>query len=298
MQALFQRNVPFSLALAVAVFGAVKILFTFFAWLFQPEDPLFRRHLDTLWDKLHSASLHDAAIEVLGTIHARLDAVFSHEGSYEKFSAVCLVVNYICCVLWVGHISTTYFHVGFIRSVIELGFGSHLGLFLLALSLAILDAGSLYLTIALLGHIAAKSQFSTVLLHIVAEIAVIIAVFLVAMAVFHFIIDPRRPVGPGLGFILWAILSRIPELLQNLPSRPLQYFYVLGTLTAIAAFPTLTYAVALFGLVLIWPAWMWRCIRRIIYLVTTDKAPVMKQLGDFCGYISALATFIAKAVSL
>src|SRR5262245_2083186 len=267
------------LALASGIFGIVKIAFAFFAWLLQPEDPIFRRHLDTLWDKLHLVSLHDAAIGVLRTIYSRLDGVFSEDRAYTKFVFVCLVINYLCSLLGLGFISANYlFHQGFVRSITELTFGVHFGLLVLALWLALLDAGSLYLTIVFLRRISTRARFSTVLLHIVGELAVLVAVFLIAMAAFHFVLDPgtygRVRIFPLP--ITWAVLSKIPELVRDLPSRPPHYFYTIGTLTVFAAFPTLTYCFALLGLVFVWPKWMWRFIRRVIFLITTDKAPVMK----------------------
>jgi hypothetical protein len=117
------------------------------------------------------------------------------------------------------------------------------------------------------------------------------------MAQFHFIAEPwlYEP-GNWLGSVVWAILARIPELLHALPFRPLKYFLFVGILTLNCAFPTLAYLAVLGLMCLIWPRWVWLVVRRVIYLLTTNKSPVLKQLGDFFGRLAAALTFIAQLI--
>jgi hypothetical protein len=187
----------------------------------------------------------------------------------------------------------------FMATIGSIPFEGHLGLLLLALVLAFLARGSLQTTIAFLRHITGGSKLSIIVLHAFLQVAVILIGFVLAMAEFHVIAEPWM-YHPGLwpGSMIWATLARIPELLNDLPSRSHDYFLFVGSLTMTCVFPTLAYLTVLAVMCLIWPRLSWLIVRRLVFNITSNKPPVLDQLGYFCGGVAAAIPLVAGLIPL
>lgn len=284
------------IVVSAALFGLVKLVFAFFGWLLEPEDRVFRKHLDALWDELHKRTLYQSVNRTLIVIHYRLLSLFETDRASKVFFWCSFAVSYLISLIALGFFGASEkgTFIGTIASISPVG---HFGLLFLAMVLAFLAKVSLQTTTALLWHITSGSKLSVIILHALLQIALILIAFVITMAQFHFIAEPwlYEP-GNWPGSVVWAILARIPELLHALPFRPLKYFLFVGILTLNCAFPTLAYLAALGLMCLIWPRWEWLVVRRVIYLLTTNKSPVLKQLGDFFGGLAAALTFMAQLI--
>jgi hypothetical protein len=278
--------------IAGALFGLTKAAFGFLGWLLEPEDRVFKKHLDALWDRLHEGSLHSGAIRVLAIIHDRLQSKFDDDSVKRGFFWCCFVINYVASIFALGVLLPE--KTGLFAWIASFTWREYFALSLLAIVLAFLSRGSLELTIRFLRHVVTHSNLKIIIGHIVLQIAVTFVVFAVAMAYFNFIIAPgeyhvsKWPGGTTLG-----VLSRIPELLTELPLRPTNYFVFLGILTLTCAFPTAVYLAVLAATCLIWPRWIWLLVRRVVFLIASNKTPVLNQLGNFCGGIAAAIALIA-----
>lgn len=285
-----------ALVWAGAVLGTIKLVFSFFGWLLESEDHVLRRHLDGVWDRLHSTSLHEAVLDLLNKVHSRLSSVFEDKKSYKIFFVACLFVNYVCSVLALAFIGSLG-QFGFIESIRYINVLGHIGLLFLSSILSLIDCASLGFTLQLLRRVDSRTSVSQILMHSVLQWGLIACSFVLAMACLHFVTEPRRYVVEHdfPGAYVWVVLRRIPELVAAIPGRPFEYLLLLSIITATAAAATLVYILLVVGLLVMWPRWSWYLIRRSIFVLTTDKSPVLTQIGSFLGGIGAIVTFIVKA---
>jgi hypothetical protein len=183
---------------AASLFGLVKVLFVFCGWLLEPEDRILKKNLDSIWDLLHKLTLYEAAIHTLSKIYTRLESTFQMRRASVTFFWCCIAGSYLVTFITIVLVSAqkeTF--VDAIRSITPQGY---FGILVLTLSFAFLARASLWTTIAFLRHIITGSTLSILILHAFFQVAIVLSTFVLAMAVFHFVLEPwlyNPPLWPG-----------------------------------------------------------------------------------------------------
>ena len=282
---------------AITTLGLVKILFSFASWMLALHDKVFRTHLDELWDNLHAMTLHESVALVLQAIGVRLRATLERENAQTSLFFAFLIFNYVACILSLVVLGTSHGY-GIITSLKYINFGGYVGLLGLSITLSFIDILSMRVTAAFLVRVGSRNGRVHTIANFALSICVIAFAAMTAMLVFHFVTEPRYyyplPLWPG--GAVWSIISRAPSLLDALPQRPTWYFLLIGFFATAASLPTIIYIFSLGLLLTVRPDPIWRGVRRIIFLLTTEKRPILEQIGSLVGGAAAIATLIAKVL--
>lgn len=285
------------------VFAVFKLLFGFLGWFSRDvKDKLYQDRLETVWLQLQEYSLADIVHIGLDRLVNRVRETFSSKrNALVWFVLFSLVINFFSCLIaWT--IMGVYLDAGrtfkVILDVVKMF------IFLLPLKLC-------FITIA-----------TTLLGSIFDLISILITWYFIKSAarvrsiirtLRHLAIDSFIAVMASLWafvcLMLWNILSEGIDFsdLLNIPKASFLIIVnkmaggIFIIVTGIsAAFPTIAYI--FIGLVSLaahfTPKPVHRFISRIIYLVTTDKKPVLSQLGTVFGALVGLMSAIAAALAL
>ena len=260
-----------TLATFIAVFTLVKMAFGFLGWYSRiGKDHIYRRHLESLLDRLDSETISDIAHLALGRFVVRVSGILP---SLSKQLLICI---FVACVLPIlDAIGYLWLGIPF-----EFGYMFSVGHYFVC---SLLSLWSLHITLYLVTKAAVSKSAWILNLHVVADIIVFVLITLITgvWCVMYFLLLPTDGTD-GLRIVIPLAI----HLILNPP--PLEEFY-LYALIGIPAVPSVLYLCILCGLV---------CIKvintvgidlqRPIILVVSDDKPLFSQLGDFFGKIAGL----------
>lgn len=267
------------------------MLFAFLGWYSRDgEDPLLRRHLDAVWDRLHELPPWELLVRAIRRLVRKL-------GALQQSAAAHLIVwlgSWWWAALglaWSGWAARAFFgnperfeFVSFWHPRAHIDWWW----FTLVASYSLV---SWWVTLRLLRATAERPTKLRALAHLVLDLSVAIQGMAWSMVAVGLVVGLE-------GWGLSAQALRMVAVFLYLPFMPGAFqaaVSLVGT-SAPAVAPSIAYGVLL--LILIAAHYAPRPIRsgalRVVYLVSTDKRPILAQLGTFFGTIGALLTLLLR----
>jgi len=285
--------------IAIYIFFLCKLAFGILGWYSSDgKDALYRKDLDRAWDRLHDETIYDILNTFLNRLVNRIQALRQRKYSVEILLLLVFSINLITLLVAIelqfyyplediasieppslaaGHLVINYddydYKLGDALRLV-LGSVSRFG-FLLFFTLC-LDLISVLVTWSLLKRAARSKYLLTIFLHLFIDIIFVLLALIMGLVVVIVIV----PFGimmllPDVNiFISIFIISTV------LPS--ILYFFI--GFIMITAF--------------LIPDRLKHIIQRTIYLITTDKKPVLSQLGNIAGGISGLLAGLLKVITI
>jgi hypothetical protein len=310
-------------ALATMSFALIKCAFVFIVWYTRDEDPLFRRKLDTLWDALQERTTFQIIQLSLRQVVESLQVFTTSRKGIIIFTLAFLLTNLIAiavaapiwrCSIIKGFSPTdscyssiaqwTYDFWGDWRSdLFSTCLASMIGL-LLFISLASLLASQ-----RLIGLAASAGHAISLIVLLVSATAVIAiasyASWWVYVALNQYIIWQGEAV-PCIGVLSFNLADtvsekftlmseRVDRYVQNISNEDNKFgvYWVGVWLGAVSAFPlVITFlASSVLLMVRVMPKVANDFFVKCLYLISTDKAPVLSYVGTIVGVIVAVFYF-------
>ena len=302
------------LAYAIAAFTLAKLAFSFLGWYSQAgEDKIYRKHLDSLFDRLHELTLFELAHGLLVRLVRRVRETFgSGWKAIGVFLLVCLVLNAISLVVC-DFILVVIAGAPEVFTDPEYYWGDNnltpfmilFGAILIGLILC--DLVSSVTTWLLLIHVIKVNSIGRIAIHFVVDILVVSVAFFFSWLLFmgsnpHMIIAVAGHMEwenrgfPPLSFVSEAmpyIIRMISESLSfaSYENSELRYLFIGLILTLTSALPTVCYLFITSALLMAYLL-PHRILIKAIYLVTTDSKPVLSQLGNAVGGLAAVLAVV------
>lgn len=291
------------------VFAVSKALFSFLGWLFPESDAKYRNHLDSIFDQLDSYNLFGLAHSYFNRISFNIRKLFENKYRvYLIIIAVSFFINASTALASLAFVVGAQFYLStrleglysfwtsFMKLPVDKIFGSitvagFLGSFF--------DMISVFITIALIRRASRAKKLKSIFLHINVDVVVAVISLMWAyyiftliygwvyedvLQIFHtFGINPRPHIAGTPG----GTLTKTPELWYVI------IFYGISTTV-----PTIIYLSILIILLILRfiPDSFQRFLNKIVFLLTTDDRPILKQLSNFCssagGLFAAIITWI------
>lgn len=308
------------LGTALFAFALIKTLFGFLAWLFPEADDYYRTNLDNFFILLDESSLYDIGHRVLVRLFEGVRELFRRR--YTAIGLFCVasfVLNITIFVFVTMDVINQYFWFSewdfeeLYDSIERTGWAIFLTLILLVGLLATLfDLLSLGVTFTLLGWASRSKKLSTLSAHLLLDIVVAIAACMWAYAILSLVIQFYYDE-------LWQNVAIYATEATNSPEEQASDVarYLQPTLSATlnevsglwaviiwmgisTALPTVIYLVVLIPVIALraTPKYVQAGISRIVYLITTDAQPVLKQIAVFASNIGGLIAAIAAYLRL
>ena len=296
-------------AIAGSVFVIFKIAFGFLAWLFPESDTTYRSQLDALFDLLDSYTLFELGHSFLQRIVSRIQSLLENKKTVFAIIIIgSLLFNAIVALAGIATVSAynaysfgpwvdnySDFWGAFLNMPILKSFGT---IFIVGVLGTIFDFISVLITLVLIRMASRAKSIASLLFHIGIDILVTAISLIWAYFAFTIILD-------------WAYQD-ILKVIVDFEMDPADFIHqtMAGTLAAVpelwyviigfglsTALPTLGYLSVLLGLLIlrIIPSDLQKFFKKIVFLITTDRKPVLKQLANF---FSSSAGFLAAALKL
>lgn len=296
------------LSASAFAFACTKLFFGLLGWYSQIEqDQLYRKHLDEIWDNLYSqtsAQIVHGLLSKLVMEGNRLWKGFHHPLiGFLFISASANLLSYV--------IGASAFELGIAGELVtlrallglpartQLSFGHSWAIaMLLSAMLVLFDCLSLFVTWKLLKRAVQSESLFVTAMHLIADFVVTylavvwsFASYFLVLAMIRVDVFSLTEIGIGLSR---ALISPLAFILGprgfGAPA-----FVLLASLGFTAALPTILYS--LIGATLLAmhaaPRWIRTVLLRVIFLVSTDRTPVLAQLGSFFGGLAALFAGLA-----
>ena len=292
-------------ATAVFVFGLVKWVFGALSWLFPESDEITRIGLDNAVDTLDRKSLFEIGRGLLRKLLLPVLHLIREKKNIVYLSLGLILLNTVTFLVCAGLMISTHFAsiqggvAATWSSVVGAGIGNFTAMSLLVALLAgFFDLASLAITVFLLLRAVRATTGWTLTKHLILDILVAIVACLWAYGILSLTVSTfYNDMLPQV--IEWSRGNPdrflLPTLSETLNANPRVWFVVIG-LGLSACFPTLIYLIVVipFLLLRVLPNSLKHGIAKVIYLLTTDKKPVLVQLSNFFSSTGALlAAFIA-----
>ena len=286
------------LGTAVFFFVAIKAFFGLLAWLFPEADDLHRAKLDRFFDLLDRASIFEIGHKVLARIVGLARRFLRRRlRAYALIGSASLLLNAVIFfygTAWVVD-ANNIFSSGLEILLDEVGQADPLQVAALLLLVGLLGTGfdlaSLSVTLHLLARASASEKARSLVLHLAVDICVAGIACLWAYVIYEVVInayydeilarvkayagETKEEYGQYLGDTAWETLQ---------VNRPL--LYAIAVSYTHLTLPTNREAVQ-------------RALARVVYLITTDRQPVLKQVAVFAswagGLLGALAGWLGSA---
>lgn len=283
------------LIIAGFVFGVVKSAFALLEWLTkEPGDEVYRRHLNSLRDSLNKASMYEVAFVVVERIRSRLRLASPRTFVVSSLFLIFFIVltNYASLLISLSVMAKDNPNFAFEDSSIpaiawalfsELGFFGSQQMFWLL--------GGTSLSAVLTLFLSRKSLLTTARSSTTGQLAVVVlmqvGILLLAGALtvtFLFVSVVLYDTGSNTETQQYLYTQTVRMLYHR--ERPIEFVVLLNTL--VSAFPSTLFLMLFLGLAVLklMPDFVRRGLMHIVRLVTTDKKPVLSQLGSFFGAIS------------
>lgn len=290
------------LGTAVFVFALLKALFSFLAWLFPEADRYYRANLDAFFELLDESSLFEIGHRTLVRLNDSIRALFKRFYlACGVFCAVSFIINTSIFVLVSMDVINAYFFFDdwsfedLLMSIERAGWTKFVAMILLVGLLgALFDLFSLGITLSLLNRASRSRALLTLNAHLLLDIAVAIVACFWAYGILSLVIEvfydelwqnvaayatsATNPVkqAEDVARYLQPTLAATLDVVSGLWS----VIIWLGISTAL---PTIVYLIVLLPILVTRaaPNAVQRGVSRIVYLVTTDSQPVLKQVAVF-----------------
>lgn len=282
--------------IAGGCFGVVKLLFAFLGWYSRDySDRLYRAQLDKLFDELHQMRLHEVFIAALSKLLTRLSETFRSPGWALFVAAVTAValssiaVNLALALLLWDDPDFIWNDWSFGRVLLRVA-GlvwdrmPPVAVYAVLVS-SVIGTAMAALTWLLARRMQDAKSVMGLLMHVAVSIsATFLAICLMYGALVAGMVLPdyrwHGEFSQHLAFYAALTLDRRPGIFLSMAS-----FFGF-----VAALPTVIYGLvcglAMFLRAL--PDVVRRQVVRILYLVSTDKEPVLASAGNFFGAMAAL----------
>lgn len=292
-------NVSSSVVMVAAAFLLVKAAFEFLVWVgAEDKDAIYRRHLDSLFDALDEHSLYELARQLAEKVVSRLGLADGSalSGLGVIAFAAALMINYVSLLFSFAEMARH--NVNFVLADVtlpraawllfrELGFtGSQQMAWMSACNTLWALAAFFMSRRSLLTVIRAEGTGS--LLGSLARQAGIFVLAFFAMFASLF---------ASVWFYDWGGNTETQQYLYTQSVRMLYGFdknlvSLLLLNAVVSCIPSAIYFVLLFSLTLARaaPNWVRTAIRHVVFRLTTDSQPVLKQLATIFGICAALLT--------
>lgn len=294
---------------AVFVFSLMKAAFGFLAWLYPESDEYYRSNLDSFFEALGKHTLFELGIGVLDRLHDAARRLISNPlKAVAVFAALSFVLNVVVFGLSSMDVISSYFFFddwGFedlLVSIDRAGWLPFLAMILAVGALGTLfDLVSLYATLVLLRWARRSKSAMTLTFHLALDVVLAILACLWAYGILDMVIrvfydelllnvseyadDTSRYLRPTLGETL--------EVVDGL-------WYVVIWVGISASLPTIVYLLVLLPIMFLRavPGVVQRGLSRVVYLMTKDTQPVLKQIAIFSSNLGGLIGAIVAWVRL
>jgi hypothetical protein len=293
------------LIIATAAFVVGKHGFQFLAWLaLTDSDAVYRRHLDTFWDVLHKSTLFDLALILSARISKRLKL-----NKFQRWDSIWLIVfliaitaNYLALVISFGAMirdnSAFVFEGKSIPYTIWNmyrfpGFWSSQQFRWMLIFNTLLSITAFAFSTKLLSRIKSTISFTQLFTKLIAQLVIL----LIAMAGCYI------SIYSGVYFYDWHSNTETQQYLLTQTERMLAapdplFIFILFLLSSVSILPSVLFLLLLKVLLLIKlvPSVVQRFLSHVIFRITTDKEPVIGQLGSLLGGLAAICTAIIIAM--
>lgn len=289
-----------ALGAGVFVFAIMRTLFAFLAWLFPEADAGHRRQLDHMFDALDRHSLFDLGQITLVRLMKPINRFFSRSPrSYVIVGAFSFLQNAIVFTVVSTLVIASHFWMlswgiqATVESVEKAGLLNFSAMnILVAILGTAFDLFSLRVTILLINWATSARTGSLLSAHLAFDLIVAAVSCMWAYVMLDITLRTFYPqivpyVSDYAGGSPGAYMA--PTLWETLQVNPEVWYIVVG-LGVSAALPTIIYLLALFPVVSLRaiPKRVQAVLGRIVFLLTTDDAPVLKQLAAFTSNAGAL----------
>lgn len=298
----------YAVAALVFAFCGIKVFFLFLAWLFPEADKLHRNQLDVAFDVLDRHTLFELGRITLLRVLEPVEH-FIRKGwiAYEAIVFVSLAQNAIVFTVASTAVIATYFQ----SSLVGVGavlFGIYEGgvLKFCALNgiIAVLgmafDVFSIWVTVVLIRGASVAATGGSLVKHLVIDAVVAIlsctwayVMLAVGLRTYYVpIYDEVQKLSGGEAHRYMA-----STLLGTLSVNPTMWYVIVG-LGISAALPTLAYLTALVPVIALRlvPLPVQNLLKLIVFRLTTDREPVLKQLSSAASNAGALLAGIVTWV--
>ncbi|MDA9414080.1 hypothetical protein XH81_04270 [Bradyrhizobium sp. CCBAU 25360] len=305
--------------MATLAFGLIKWGFRFVVWYTRDEDPLFRKKLDKLWDALQERT----AVQVTrSSLQHVANSMQFFTGSSKGMSVAVLlflVTNFVaiavaaavwrCNIIYFTHGETcssffAYWYSWRYPAAEEFSacFAAMIG------HLLLISFASLLLSQWLIRLAASAVHLILLVGLLMGAIAVIViagfASWWLYVALNQFTMWQGESV-PCVGELSYFLSDTTRQKLELMSKRVDRYvnsypgfgiYWVGAWLGAISAFPLVVALLASCTLLLIrsMPRLLNDFLVKCLYLISTDKEPVLSYVGTIAGGIAAIASFVVS----
>jgi len=291
------------------LFLILTVIFSFFSWWVFPEsDRIYRNNLDALFDKMTERSLFEIGRSILRRLLDPIQRFFTHRvRGYLIVGGFSLVLNAVVVSVGTTAVIATHFSIGSegvdatISSIRNAGWVRFLGMnVLIGLLGSIFDILSLVITLMLLTR--ASSAETGVAL--IAHLCVDFLIATIACMWAYGIIDlTLRQYYTQILPHVYVFSHGFPQLYVGetlwltLKVNPAVWYVVIG-LGISAALPTIIYLLALLPVLVlrIIPGFIKTFLVGVVFRITVDEKPVLKQLSTFSLYGLTLLSILLGAL--
>lgn len=287
------------LGTAVFCFALVRILFGFLAWLFPEADDLYRARLDAFFDRLDETPIFEVGRDVLQRLILPVRRFFARRlRAYAVVGLVSLVLNaavFVAASAWVigfylwdeSGLDAVLWAAGQADPLDVVGL-----VLLVGLLGAVFDLLSLAVTLYLLNKASLAKNAGALVEHLGIDVVIAAVSCLWAYAIFDIVLrlyyeqlvpfwaaytddQPEQYLRPT----MWDTLQVSEQL-----------WYGVIWLGISVSLPTLIYLAALLPVLAlrIIPRAVQRGLSRVVYLISTDRQPVLKQVATFASTAGGL----------
>ncbi|MEM8875645.1 MAG: hypothetical protein AAGD32_15470 [Planctomycetota bacterium] len=282
-----------SLGAGVCVFAICKILFMFAGWYTEDkEDRLYRSKLADIWKRLHSLSLYELwhayfARLVRKTRNARL---FSFRNIIIAF-LFFVILNYTSfltanAIAVVAEDGESFFGKTY-RMLAAGSARDYVGILCISLIVAAYDMCSLAITWALVKAAGRALTIAAILRDIAVDCVLVFCGGFICLTATIMVAAPQ---------VMSDYFNFLRVYVQAEPMLVLSLFVVVGLTSAI---PSALYLILLITVTVMrfMPERIEHIVRRLIGRVTSDKQPILRQLGNVLGAIGCVATAILEILA-
>ncbi len=293
------NTILITLGAAVFFFAIIKTLFGFLAWLF-PEADTYRAQLDSVIDMLDTHSIFEVGRLVLRRAISPVQQFFSRRlRGYLTIGVISLLLNGVVFVLASTAAIAYYFSFfsdgidATVSSIETAGVLNFTGMTILVGLLATaFDLLSLTVTMYLLTQASLAKTSRSLASHLGVDLLVATVSCMWAYGILditlHLYYEQMLPYVDHFSFGSPDSFIRV-TLWETLKVSKAMWYVVLG-LGISAALPTVLYVIALIPILLlrVTPPFVQRGLTRVLYLVTTDDQPVLRQVATFASGVRAI----------
>lgn len=302
------EHIVLYLVLAALCFYIVRAAFRFHSWLYPESDQIYRRHLDQMIDRLDQESIFEIGKGTLIRFVEKFKCL-PVKAFILAFLLVSFSVNVIVYMVSISVVTATHFPdfgSGIEAVLASIRSANISNLFFMNLFVGSLgtcfDVFSLWITFNLIARASISTTVRKLLTHlgidlIVAGISVLWAYFVLSFTLRFFYANFLTLVEEYAPY--WADVYIGPTIQQTLDTNP-DLWYVVWGLGISTAIPTIVYFVTLI------PLLAFRLIPRraqdltglILYRLTTDERPVLRQLEGFTEITAAIIAGLVGVIQV